>query len=97
MNTLASMWNQMFGIRAELMRIQTSLDNHLFFLSNREKVVASTLERLSQVRERNPDSADRLARLEEIFLSRVTNAKNMSEVSSTLGKLLKTLDRERLY
>ena len=97
MNTLAYMWNQLFGIRAELVRIQVSLENHLCFLSNCEKVVASTLERLRRVRDRHPNSADRLARLEEIFLSRVTNAKNMSEVSASLGKLLKTLDRERLY
>jgi hypothetical protein len=40
---------------------------------------------------------ERVQRLEEIFLSRVTNASNMTEVSASLHKLLKTLDRERLH
>ncbi len=97
MSQMYNFWSIMVNMNARLMELQRMQEAQLSFLRNRGLVTDSTLERLDAVRGRNPSHAQRVDRLREIFLSRVNNAGNMDEVSTSLRKLLKTLDRERLY
>lgn len=97
LNKLAHIYQRLFGASEKLLEIQQDLEQQYAFLTNRQRVILSTQQRLASVRDRYPQRVERVQRLEEIFLSRVTNASNMTEVSASLHKLLKTLDRERLH
>lgn len=88
--------SELARIKSSMADISTSVANYLKFHNNKGKVLHSALERVTAIKQRNPDKSDRVAQLEQRFISRLQQATTQDDINKAYKALLDTLDKEKI-